>query len=90
MILDEPLSELRLSSSTTPDGKKIITLEDYLALYLRHPKNTQVTLRLNCSSILKLLDVFPAGQHETKRAATGSCCSSISLWLCSLVWRCWP
>jgi hypothetical protein len=54
----------------TQDGRQVITLEDYLSLLLRHPLNTQETLRLNCSSILKLLDVFPVGQSETKRVAT--------------------
>jgi hypothetical protein len=68
---DKSLEDIRLEDKrTTPDGEELITLEDYLSLVLRHPLNTQETLRLNCSSILKLLDVFPVGQSETKRAAT--------------------
>lgn len=51
MILEEPLSELPLSSNTTPDGKKIITLEDFLGMELRHPTNSQDVRRLTATEV---------------------------------------
>jgi len=66
--LSEPtLDEL---NRFTADGKEVISLEDFLAIHLKRPISTQETLRLNCSSILRLLGVVPAGNSEAKRAGT--------------------
>jgi hypothetical protein len=49
------------------DGKQVITLEDYLALRLKHPHTNADCIQLNATAILKLLGVRASGMSEVKR-----------------------
>lgn len=69
LMKDDYDKNKNLSERTSPDGKPVLSPEEYLAMSLRKPLNTQDTLRMNCTSILKLLGVFPAGNAEAKRTA---------------------
>jgi hypothetical protein len=51
-----------------PDGKEVITLDDFLSKYLKHPQHEAESLRLNATNILKVLGVPNVGQAEAKQA----------------------
>jgi hypothetical protein len=61
LTIDAPL--------TTPDGKEVITLEEYLGKYLKHPDYESQALRLNSTSILKVLGILAIGVSLTRRTA---------------------
>jgi hypothetical protein len=60
---DKPLSEQR-----SPDGKEIVSLEEFLQRHLKHPEHETETLRLNATNILKVLGMKVINQREAKRA----------------------
>jgi hypothetical protein len=68
--MSKELNNINLTDKRiAPDGKEIVSLENYLSMKLRHPVTWDETLRLNCASILRLLGVSPSGAIEVKRTA---------------------
>lgn len=63
------LDELTFDGPTqAPDGKEIITLNDFLSRYLKQPQHEAEALRLNATNILKVLGLQNVGQAEAKKA----------------------
>jgi hypothetical protein len=56
-------------SISTPDGKEVITMGEFLGKFLKQPQHEAETLRLNATNILKVLGLPNVGQPEAKQAA---------------------
>jgi hypothetical protein len=65
MLNEHELQQLSLlAPRVAPDGKAIVSLEDYLGMQLKHPTTQQETLRLNCAGILRLLGVMTMNSND--------------------------
>jgi len=63
------LEELSLDAPHIVEEKQVITLEDFLGKFLKPPDYETQALRINATSILKMLGIVTVGVSMTRRTA---------------------